>query len=387
MSRALLALALSLAALPAAASGQITIEKATIPWSELERLLGREGTVAPSPRAAPAPHAFAVPSAEISGTIEEGQARLTVRLEVQVLAERWTALPILPSSLAVSRAELRTPPDRRAFLVSDGPELALVAEGAGNYRLDLDVEGPLEVTARGLRLAITPAGLASGKARLVLRDDVTVKGRTAWRTSPAPGGGLLVEAALGAGGVELLLGGAAARAAEAGATLEELEALTVLSLGGSGITRIVVNATPADGAFEVVLPKTARLFRAYAGGVPFQPAAVVKDDRVRLPLKGPAQVELAYTFEAPPIGIRGRYRVELPRFSVAVRQARWGVWLPEGLVYRETQAALTPVGSCAEGATVRARTALTPQGRSFCFSRAVLEPGKAYVEGSYAQAL
>ena len=107
---------------------------------------------------------------------------------------------------------------------------------------------------------------------------------------------------------------------------------------------------------------------------------------VHLALRRPSQIELAYTFVVPPLGLRGRYRVELPSWPVPVRDATWQLWLPSGLRYAETQAALGPLPSCSSELPP-ARTPLSSQGQCFAFARSVLDPGAAYVEGAYQEPL
>lgn len=89
----------------------------------------------------------------------------------------------------------------------------------------------------------------------------------------------------------------------------------------------------------------------------------------------------------PPMGIRGKYRVELPKLPTPVRGAKWTVYLPEGLKYSERQAALAPLTSCLGAQGTSAQTPLQPDGACFAFSRAVLDAGRAWVEGAYEQKL
>jgi hypothetical protein len=174
---------------------------------------------------------------------------------------------------------------------------------------------------------------------------------------------------------------------EAEGSLDGLVALSVVSLGGSGVTRLTFHATPSgSGELELKLPRGARLWKVFVNARPLDPARVASGERVRLGISGPAQVELAYTFSLPPLGLRGRYRVELPQLPVPVREASWQLWLPEGLQYGETQAALGQLPGCV-GDPTPARTPLTGAGRCLAFSRPVLDPGAAYVEGAYAQPL
>ncbi len=366
------------------ADSRVTIERATVPWNELERLLRREGA-APPPRAAP--RAFSVPSLEVSGEVDGGHAQLQITVDVEVLADHWTVAPLLPPSLAVAHATVTPPEGRRGLLVRDPGGVSLAADGAGRYHVELEVEGALD---HG-RLQLSPNGLAGGRARLIVRGADTITGRTPWRSSPGPDGSLMAEAALGPFGLDLNVAVAPPYAHnEAGASVEELDAITVLSLGGSGVTRLLFSAVADEsGLLELALPRSARLWRVYVSGAALSVASVTRGDTIRLPLKHPAKVELAFTFDAPPLGIRGRYHLELPRLPVPVRGARWEVWLPSGLRYGAPQAALSPTACSATTilAGARPRTPIAPVGTCIGLERSVLEPGRAYVEGSYDQPL
>jgi hypothetical protein len=365
----------------AQAEARITIERATVPWNELERLLRKEGAT-PPPRNAP--RAYSVPSLEVAGEIDGGHAQLDLTVEVEVLGDRWTVAPLLPASLAVATASVEAPAGRRGLLVRDPGGVSLAADGAGRYRVHLEAEGALE---RG-RLLIAPGGLAGGRARLTIHGADGVGGRTSWRTRSGSDGTLIAEAALGPFGVDLSLASAPASVGEAGATIEDLSAVTVLSLGGSGVTRLQFQASADESApLELALPKGARLWRVYVGGSAVAAATVLRGENLRLALKKPARVELAFTFEAPPMGIRGRYHVELPKLPVPVRGAHWDVWLPSGLAYGAPQAAMSAAPCSTPSPAVRPRTPITPVGTCVGFERPVLEPGRTYVEGKYDQPL
>ncbi len=364
---------------PAASLAEgVVIERATVPWSELERLLRKEGAT-PPPRAAP--RAWSVPSLQVSGDVDNGRAELALSIEVEVLADRWAVVPLLPASLAVAQASVAAPAGRRGLLVRDPGGVSLAADGPGRYHVEVEVEGALD---RG-RLLLSPSGLAGGRATINIHGADTVGGRTPWRTHVAGDGALVAEAALGPFGVDLSLqtGGVS----EAGSTLEDLDAVTVLSLGGNGVTRLLFDANADEsGVFELQLPKGARLWRVYVGGTALPVATVSRGDAVRLSLKHRSRIELAFTFDAPPMGIRGRYHLELPRLPVPVRGARWEVWLPSGLKYGAPQAAMSPA-SCGGTPHLRPRTPIVPVGTCLGFERPVLEPGRAYVEGKYDQPL
>jgi hypothetical protein len=215
-----------------------------------------------------------------------------------------------------------------------------------------------------------------------------VGGRTSWRTHSDADGALVAEAALGPFGVDLTLAhGPAGTSGEAGSTLEDLHAVTVMSLGGNGVTRLQFSAgADESGALELGLPKGAHLWRVYVAGTALPAASVLRGESIRLPLKKPSKIELAFTFEAPPMGIRGRYHLELPRLPVPVRGAHWELFLPAGLQYGAPQAAMSPA-ACGIAPSQKPRTPITPVGTCLGFERPVLEPGRAYVEGKYDQPL
>ena len=364
---------------------QVTIERATIPWSELERLMTREGGTPPRREAAAgAPRGFAISAARLTGQVGQSSADLELHLEVEVLRDTWTVVPLFDSGTALSSAQVAGPDGKRGLLVRDPDAVSLVAEGMGRYRLDLRAQVSLEATREGRRLAWAPAGLAGGRAELEVAGSPKVLGRTRWSIFREPSKTRLVGA-LGAAGLDLLLSPRPQEEAEAEAAVAdrpELEAVSVVSLGGRGVTRLVVLARPdSAGQFQLDLPRGAQLWKGYAAGKAL-PASSGGD--LRLALSGPTLVEVAYTFEAPPLGIRGRYRVELPRFPHPVRTARWELWMPDGLSYRETQSSLSPSSACGR-LSLRSRTPLETQGHCTGFTRPVLEPGRAYVEGTYEQ--
>jgi hypothetical protein len=365
--------------LVSSARADVLMERATVAWSELEIMLRREG--ATPPRRA-APRACSVPSLQVKGNVENGRAELAVTFEVEVLADRWTLAPLLPSSLAVAQARVEAPPGRRGILVRDSSGVSLAADGAGRFHLEIEVEGALD---RG-RLVLAPSALAGGRAAITVHGADGVGGRTPWRTHIGPDGALVAEAALGPFGVDLSLQSSESNN-EAGSIIEDLDAITVFSLGGSGVTRLLFQAgADESGVLALSLPPGARLWRAYVGGAALPVASVTHGDELRLSLKRRSQVELAFTFEAPPMGIRGRYHLELPRLPVPVRGARWRLYLPSGLQYGAPQAAMSPA-SCGVSSAIRPRTPITPVGTCLGFERPVLEPGRAYVEGKYDQPL
>jgi hypothetical protein len=377
------ALAMMLLATGAVPPSEITIERATVPWPELERLLRKEG--APAPERSGPPHAYAIPSLEVEGEISDRRASLHLVFEIDVLQNQWTVAPVLPGAAAIAEADIEAPKNKRGILARDGDRIVFVAEGAGRYRLKLEVECPLADTRDGRKLAIAPPALTGGRAHLVVHGADRVGGAIAWRTRSEEHGALVVEAALGKRGVDLVLQNAESSSSDdGGAALEQLSAVTVVSLGGRGVTRLLMEATPdKNGRLEIVLPKGAKLWKAFVGKRALSAALVADGELVRLRLEKAAEVEIAYTFDAPRLGIRGRYRVELPKLPVEVEAAHWDLFLPDGLEYSETQSSLPSTACTAKRR--RARTEIDLQGRCFGFSRAVLEPQAAYIEGGYAQ--
>jgi hypothetical protein len=233
------------------------------------------------------------------------------------------------------------------------------------------------------RLAVPLQGLTSGRARLEVRAPGEISGRTAWKLSRIRHG-TVAEGVLDAQGMELLLGeSAGGRRTAAG--LSDLDAVTVVSLGGTAVTRVTVRAIPDEsGVLELSLPPGAFIWKAFVGGSALRATEIAKGGRVRIPLKGASEVELSYTLELPPMGLRGHYRVELPKLSAPVQGARWSVFLPAGLRYSEMQSALT-AASCEEPS--RSRTPMETEGICYGFTRAALQPSAPFVEGRYEQAM
>jgi hypothetical protein len=172
---------------------------------------------------------------------------------------------------------------------------------------------------------------------------------------------------------------------DAGAALEELRAVTVVSLGGRGVTRISVLAKPgANRTFEAILPESAKLFKAWLGREGIAPETVQRGSQVKIPLERAARIELAYTFEASRLGVRGNWHVELPKLAVEAQSAAWDVWLPSGLEFQDTQSSMNVALRCTLGQD-GGLTKIDSAGRCFGFSRPVLEPGVPYAEGAYRQ--
>src|SRR5262245_37306356 len=120
--------AVLLSVLFAAAEPQgVVIERATISWSELERLLKREGATAPKPPAQ-APLAHSISNLEVSGEINGVRANIRCKFEIEILARNWAVVPILPGNFALSSGKVETDGGRRGILVRDANGVALVAK-------------------------------------------------------------------------------------------------------------------------------------------------------------------------------------------------------------------------------------------------------------------
>ncbi|MFL5318327.1 MAG: hypothetical protein ACJ790_01625 [Myxococcaceae bacterium] len=367
------------------AQPHVTIEKATVPWDELVQLIREEGRAPPPVRTAPtnfAPVLYSLPSVDVSGEVEDGVARLTLVVTAEVLANRWTMVPLLPETFAVSRADVIAPGGSRGILVRDRG-VSLAAERSGSYKIVLSVEGTLEQTPAGQRLSLPLREIAGGAAHLTLSGVTKVSGASAWKLKRT-NGALVADAALGGPGLELIIPAQEQKRSSAGA-LEELDAITVVSLGGSGVGRMRLLATPAEsGILDIELPERSRAWKVYVGSSPL-PQSALAGRSLKIPLKTTTRIELAWTFDMPPMGIRGRYRVELPKLPMPVRGAQWAVYLPDGLTYSETQAALSPSGACTSDS--EALTPLQPEGSCAHYGRAVLDSGRAWIEGNYSQNL
>jgi hypothetical protein len=359
------------------------IEKATIPWSELERMLQGAEPARPSPKA---PRQYSIARLDVSGEISDGRAQLDLEVEIDVLADRWIVAPLLPASFAVSSAKVSGPSHLRGILARDVEEVVFVAEGAGSYRVRMEVEATLAFSPRGRRLHLAPPGLFGGRASLLVQDAERIEGRTRWRTT-STAGGLRLEAALGLTGLDLEIPTSGGPPVQVGAGIDDLQAVTVVSIGGRGVTRLIMSVTPGgSGALELMLPEGAELWKAYVAGKAVSVAKISDGRWVRLPITAhSARVEIAYTFAAARLGIRGSYRVEMPRLPLIARAAAWELWLPQGLRYLETQSSLALDGPCSGQA--RAHTNIQASGVCFRFARAALEPGVAYVEGMFEQQL
>lgn len=343
------------------------------------RLLEHKGEPVPSHPSPAAPVPWTL-SATVRGTVDDGRAAVQVDANVTVLERRWVVIPLLPPGLAVSSSGTSA---GSALLVRTAEGVAIAAKGPVQFTVRLAAEGLLDPTPGGARLRFAPPGLSGGRAELTVRGADQVGGATAWVVERRRDE-LVVSSALGVAGMELVLPVSKPRG-ETGTAVEDLHAVTVLALGGTGVTRVTLRASSEDGVIMLKLPAHATLWKAWSSGAPLKVSSVVRGDEVHIPVKGDSPVEFAYTFSADPMGMRGRYRVELPVLPVPVRGACWQVFLPTGLNYKEVQSSL-PAGAC-RAPEFRTRAHLVPDGQEQSFATSVLERGAAYVEGAYSQPL
>ena len=381
MKRQIFAWALTLGAfgaLQGSARGdpEVVIERATVPWSELERLLKSEGVTRPE---AQAPLPYALGHLELSGKVLRSRAQLGLVVEVQLLHRGWIEVPLLPEAAVLSRIESSGLPAEVMVWSRRSGQLVLVAKGPGRVQVNLQFELPLASGPSGPQLHLELLGFTTGRARLDVGDLASsIGGTTRWRSV----GGGMVEATLGPRGVDLSLSGGEASAPLAN-TLEALEAVTHLTLAGSGATRVRLRATPDErGVLSLRLPVGATPWRLWVGAKPVPVASVSDGPELLIPLPGERTVELVYTFVGDGLGIRGKVRLELPKFRAPIRGAGWDLWLPDGLGYSGLQAALGPVSECHGFA---GKLPIEAQGSCRAFARPVLGLGAAYVEFNYDQ--
>ncbi|MBI4820455.1 MAG: hypothetical protein HY791_29580 [Deltaproteobacteria bacterium] len=366
---------------------RIRIDRATIAWPDLKKLLEAES--APLPREMvpqQSPMDFALGFVRVNGELRGASAKLRIEVTINVLEDRWVTVPLISNQFSVAAASIVAPIHRRAFVVRDGEWFGIVAEGSGAYAVSLELERTLEGATR--RLSLSVPGASVGRARLWVAEATALEvGGSSWWTVKESPDGVAIEAALQGDGFDLRLGRASSESPEASALVEELMASTVVSLGGTGVTRLsfFARAGQGDKSLSLVLPAGARLWRVYLGTKSL--SVDPKDGAFTVPLEPSGRrVELSYTFDAPRLGIRGRYHLELPSFPITIRGARWNVWMPDGLAYDGTQSSLPTAPACGvEEANSRIR--LETSGRCLGFSGPVLEPGRAYAEGVYSQKL
>lgn len=366
-----------------AAPEGVTIERATISWNELERLLKKEGAAAPKPGPA-APLAHSISKLEVEGTLSPDRAELSAIFEIEILSKAWTIVPLIPEQFAVAAAEVSAADHLRGILVRDSNGVSLVAKGEGHYRVDAKLERTLTPTSGEVRLQLSPPKLTAGFASITVFADGEVSGRTKWRNSKPQ----VYESALGSTGVDLVFrpSNKTTTNREA-AALEDLRAVTIVSLGGRGTTKLSLLATPGEGKiFEAILPESARLFRIALDKETIPTERARSGNTVRIALDKKTRVELAYTFDTEKMGMKGRWHLELPKLSGEAQGALWDIWLPPGLEYSSGQSSLAR-SSCSIGhidPLYRSMTVDT-SGSCFGFAMPVLALGTPYAEGAYRQ--
>jgi len=366
-------LILTLIASAAHAQEGVVIERATVPWRDLERLLRNQTVVRPR---ASAPLSYALGGFSLGGKVSREEARLELDVEIQLLGEQWIEAPLLSASAAIASAEVIGLPADRAVITRRDDRVVFIGKGPGTAKVHLSFEMPLSKGS----LQIAPLGLSGGRARLELDfPSEEASGRTRWRV--VAGRPAVIEATLGHEGVDLVIG-------ERGkgivaSSLEELEAVTSVTLGGGGVTRVRLRATPDEhGVLELTLPEGASPWRLFVGKRATAVGPLSDGRFLRIPLDGESTIELVYTFSGEGLGIRGRHRVELPRLAQPVRSAGWDLWLPAGLKYGATQASLGERASCGQ---FQGRVPIEAQGQCRGFAKPVLGPGAPYVEIEYDQ--
>jgi hypothetical protein len=239
----------------ASADPTVVIEKATVPWAELERLLRSQHATVVRPRPS-APLSYALGGFVVTGRVEREVARLELETEIQLLGDQWIEAPLLPGTAAIASAEVQGLGPGAGLITRREEVVAFIGRGPGTARIHLCFELALRPEPGGLRLTIAPLGLSAGRARIELAEDFEkVSGSTRWRS--VAGAPSIIEATLGRDGLSLLLGDRD-NGGEVAESLEELEAVSSVTLGGSGVTRVRLRATPdARGVLELSLPEGA----------------------------------------------------------------------------------------------------------------------------------
>lgn len=375
-----------------------------VPWTTIETVFGKASS-RPAHKAA-SPTTYTVENVTVEGTVDEARAEVSLDAEVHVLERGWVLVPLLPGTFSVSKAEMQaidgSGSSKTALVRRDG-SVALLFGAAGRYRVRLRAEGAMSKMKSGLGLRFLDGIVSSGRASFEVRSARRVEGHTRWRIEAGrgPDAGVRVSAVLGRDGIDLVLKPAvegededADKSAAVESSLEDLEALSVITLGGRGLTVVRLTVTPnPQGVLDVELPAGARVWRVLVGKKSRSLEAVASGARLRIPLarRRAARVEIAYTFDAPRIGLRGRFHVDLPRFPVAIRKAEWIVGLPSGLRYEDVQASIAASGRCRAAADPGRDLAqfsdALAQSVVYCFESAMLDPSPNYFEGRYLQAL
>ncbi|MCI0342115.1 MAG: hypothetical protein L0216_13390 [Planctomycetales bacterium] len=139
-----------------------------LPWKQFQKLWTKDRPPGLAPTLDP-PVPAAVTGAEYSGTVDGNVAQFTAAYDVQVLAEKWTTLPLAFGNLALSGVTIGGGPPG-ALLTTAGGSHAFLAPGAGTYRLEVRFAARVEEKP-GLR-TISLGVPAAPRSRL----DLTIPG-------------------------------------------------------------------------------------------------------------------------------------------------------------------------------------------------------------------
>lgn len=342
-----------------------TAPTAVVPWSELERLVRERGEALTRAGGRSAPVAHAVPRVDITGELTPASARLTFDIDLHLLEDGWRVIGLFPADAAVSRVRI-TGGD--GFLVRGKEQVSFVASHAGSYQLEVDADLPLASSGDRRLLSWSPGDFTVGEASLRL-SGVDLELPPGWTRQRADGDRAeTASGPLGPRGLQLSL--AAVEPLDVGEP-PELEATTDVSLSGAGSTELRIRQRGAP--LELTLPAGARVWRATRGRQALT-ALEGAGPSVRLP-QAAGDLRLSYTFRLEPMGLRGRYRVELPRFRRPLKHVSWEVRLPPGVEYQDVQSSLDR-GPCAADAS----------GPCQRLTVRLLE-GLGYLEGGYRQRL
>jgi len=146
------------------------IERMFLTREQYEDLLAKAKKAEPEK---PAPHAALILAAEYDAQIEEGRARLTGVVDLEVMADELQALPLELSGVGLREARLD---DRTAAIGrNEQGQAVLFVEGRGRHRLTLEMVTPLETSAAQQALNFRLPAPAAARLRLTVPGNVEVK--------------------------------------------------------------------------------------------------------------------------------------------------------------------------------------------------------------------
>ncbi|NOY25188.1 MAG: hypothetical protein GXP62_04885 [Oligoflexia bacterium] len=117
-----------------AAAQDIPAARVVLPWQDFKTLW--EAGHAPKDKLPPAPRAYAISSAEYVGSVDGEAAVFRATLKVDVLnAKGWTAVPILPTSVALRSAKVS---GRDASVYLDSGWYTFITDKSGPVSIDLE---------------------------------------------------------------------------------------------------------------------------------------------------------------------------------------------------------------------------------------------------------